>query len=138
MKVNGLSSVSEVKDAVETAERAIGVAVKSIESGTASEIHSAVANAVSHVNACEIEVFRVQDARLHLEEQRKKALEMLQPAVDELNIVKATVEVSNLSDAPHVANALQAAAKSVEDAEITLKKGEASHLDRFNSLFFWQ
>ena len=71
---------------------------------------------------------------MHLEEQRKKALEMLEPYVDELNIVKATVEVSNLSDAPHVANALQAAVKCVEDAEITLKKGEASHLDRFNSV----
>ena len=44
------------------------------------------------------------------------------------------MEVSNLSDAPHVANALQAAVKCVEDAEITLKKGEASHLDRFNSV----
>ena len=84
VKVNGLSSVSEVKDAVETAERAIGVAVQSIESGTASEIHSAVANAVSHVNACELEVLRVQDAKVHLEEQRKKALEMLEPYVDEL------------------------------------------------------
>ena len=72
VKVNGLSSISEVKDAVETAERAIGVAVQSIESGTASEIHSAVANAVSHVNACELEVLRVQDARCTLKSNAKR------------------------------------------------------------------
>ena len=108
------------------------VAVKSIESGTASEIHSAVAMQSPTSMRVKLKYSGCKTLGCALKSKRKKALEMLQPAVDELNIVKATVEVSNLSDAPHVANALQAAAKSVEDAEITLKK-EGITFDRFNS-----
>ena len=133
VKVNNLSTVLEIDDCINVAERAINVAVQAIESGTASEIHSAVANAVTHVDAAEAEVSRVQDAMAHLEEQRKKALEMLEPYIDELNIVRATVEVSNLGDAPHVTNALQAATKAVEDAESVLKEKDISFLDRFNN-----
>ncbi len=134
VKVNNLSYAPEITDCIAIAERAINVAVQAIESGTASEIHSAVANAVTHVDAAEMEVSRIQDTIAHLEEQRKKALELLNPYIDELNIVKATVEVSNLSDAPHVLNALQAATKSVEDANLTLKEKDASFLDRFNNV----